>query len=239
MAMARYWEWERTVARELPEVISSGRIEILFQPIYRLHQGLPAARGFEALARFPTAPRIPLGLWFRTAREMGITTQLEMEAIRAIFKTERRIPGEAFLCVNASVDSLPLLAGSIPSGLQGRVIVDLPYSALTSPGIDDSSELLRASGAGVAIDDVALEDLELQRDRILELRPDCVKVDVAEGVAATGRARSDLVAAVEWCNQAGITLMAERVERVTDLAVLEASGVKWAQGLSLSPPLEL
>ena len=239
MALARYWEWERTVERELPGVIAQARIEILFQPIYRLHHGLPAARGFEALARFPAAPRIPLGLWFRAARDMGLTTQLEMEAIRAIFGAERRLPAEAFLCVNASVESLPSLIGSIPPGLKGRLIVDLPCSALQTTEIEESIEPIRTSGAGVAIDDVALEDLEFYRSRILELQPDCVKVDVATGISATGQARIHLSDASVWCSEAGVTLMAERVERVADLAVLETAGVKWAQGLSLSPPLDL
>jgi EAL domain-containing protein (putative c-di-GMP-specific phosphodiesterase class I) len=33
--------------------------------------------------------------------------------------------------------------------------------------------------------------------------------------------------------------MAERVERVADLAGLESAGIEWAQGHCLSPPIDL
>lgn len=239
MALARLWEWERTVERELPRVIADGEIEILFQPIYRIRQGVPAARGFEALSRFPVAPRIPLGLWFLTARDKGLSPALEMAAIRAAIEALGRVHNDAFLSVNASRESLPTLANSIPPSLQGRLMIELPYSAVRRPGSKWLFELLRRAGAGIAVDDLSLEDLHELRSELSELRPDCIKVDVKTGLADKPTARAGLAKDAQWCREAGITLIAERVERVADLGVLEALGVEWAQGYSLSPPIDL
>jgi EAL domain-containing protein (putative c-di-GMP-specific phosphodiesterase class I) len=52
-------------------------------------------------------------------------------------------------------------------------------------------------------------------------------------------ARFNLAEASAWCQKAGINLIAERVERITDLSVLASVGVEWAQGYSLSRPVDL
>ncbi len=239
MALARFWEWERTVERELPRVIADGEIDILFQPIYRIDDGVIAARGFEALSRFPVAPRIPLGLWFLTARDKGLSPALEIAAIEAAIRELGRVHREAFLCVNASRESLPRLANSIPAALQGRLVIELPYSAVRRPGSKWLFELLRRAGAGIAVDDLSIEDLRDRRTVLSELQPDCIKVDVNAGLAENHTARADLAEGAAWCREAGIALIAERVERVADLGVLESAGVEWAQGYSLSPPIDL
>lgn len=239
MALARYWEWERAVERDLPRVISEGEIQTLFQPIYRISHGLPVARGFEALSRFPASPRIPLGLWFRIARELDLARDLEMAAVRAAIRSLVRVPGEAFLCVNASLGSVPELVEIIPRSLHDKLIIDLPYSAVRDSAGEEMFGLLRGAHAGVAIDDVPLEDLHALQPVLSELRPDCIKVDVLTGLADSPMARFNLAEGSAWCLKVGITLIAERVERVADLTVLEAVGVEWAQGYSLSRPVDL
>jgi EAL domain-containing protein (putative c-di-GMP-specific phosphodiesterase class I) len=99
--------------------------------------------------------------------------------------------------------------------------------------------VLRQGGAGIAIDDVPLEDLHVLRPTLLQLRPDCIKVDVLTGLAESQMARFNLAEASAWCQKAGINLIAERVERITDLSVLASVGVEWAQGYSLSRPVDL
>jgi EAL domain-containing protein (putative c-di-GMP-specific phosphodiesterase class I) len=239
MALARYWEWERTVAQELSRVVTADDIKILFQPIYRLRRGLPVARGFEALARFPVSPHIPVGLWFRTARDLEMAKELELAAIRAAFGTVVRLPEETFLCVNASLDSVDDLAEIIPGALHHRLIVDLPYASVRDHRVEDQFHALRQGGAGIAIDDVPIEDLHRLRPALLRLRPDCIKVDVFTGLAESPMARFNLAEGSAWCQEAGINLIAERVERMTDLSVLRSVGVEWAQGYSLSRPVDL
>jgi EAL domain-containing protein (putative c-di-GMP-specific phosphodiesterase class I) len=239
MALARLWEWERTVERELPRVIAEREIETLFQPIYRLHQGDRSARGFEALSRFPAAPRIPLGLWYLTARDRGLASELEMASIMAAADATPRIHPDAFLTVNASRESLPALIPAIPAALRGRLLVELPYSAVRQPGSKWLFELLRREGAGVAVDDLTLGELDIIRPALDGLHPDCIKVDVVDGLAADPATRASLADHAAWCQEAEITLIAERVEEAGDIEALEEAGVEWAQGFGLSPPLEL
>ena len=239
LALARYWEWERTVERELPRVIDEQDIRILFQPIYRLVEDVPVARGFEALSRFPVAPRIPVGLWFRMARAAGLTRELELTAINAAIRALERVSNEAFLCVNASLDTVSDLIALVPGGLHDRLMVDVPYSAMRDPRGETLFHLLRDGGAGIAVDDVPLEDLHILRPILLQLRPDFIKVDVLTGLAESTMARFNLAEGSAWCQDAGIRLIAERVERLTDLVVLDEVGVEWAQGYCLSRPVDL
>lgn len=239
LALARLWRWERTVETQLARVIADDEIKILFQPIYRLRSGVPVARGFEALSRFPVAPRIPVGLWFRTARDLGLSCELEMAAIRAAIGSLDRVSGQAFLCVNASPGTVPEIVEMATSAWEDRLMIDLPYSVLRDPRSEEMFHTLRQGGARVAIDDVPLDDLHVLRPRLRELRPDCIKVDVVTGLADSAMARFNLAEGSAWCLQAGIDLIAERVERVADLVVLDEVGVEWAQGYCLSRPVEL
>ena len=239
MAWARYWEWERAIKTELPRIIAETDLRILHQPIFWLGSSVPVVRGFEALSRFPVHPRIPVGLWFRTARDIGIGRELELAALRAATQPLERVSGKAFLCVNASLETVPRFIEVIPNPLTSPLVVDLPYATLSDPRSDDLFDELRDCGAAIAIDDVPIEDLHVLRPSLVELRPDCIKVDVLTGLAEDPMARFNLAQASAWCRGAGIRLIAERVDRVDDLAVLCDVGVEWAQGYCLSPPLML
>ncbi|MGH8951899.1 MAG: EAL domain-containing protein [Acidimicrobiia bacterium] len=239
MAWARYWEWERTIKIELPRIIAETDLQIVHQPIFWLGSSVPAARGFEALSRFPVHPRIPVGLWFRTARDMGIGRDLELAAVRAALEPIERVSGKAFLSVNASLETVPSLIEIIPHPFASPLIIDLPYSALSDPRGSELLNALRDCGASIAIDDVPVEDLHVLRPILLELRPDCIKVDLLTGLADNPMARFNLADGSAWCRGADIRLIAERVEQMDDLAVLYDLGVEWAQGYSLSPPILL
>jgi len=239
MAWARYWEWERAVKIELPRIIADTDLRILHQPIFWLGSGVPVARGFEALSRFPIHPRIPVGLWFRTARDMGIGCELELAAVRAALMPLERVSGKAFLSVNASLETVPRLIEIIPNTLASPLTIDLPYGALNDPRGGELFEVLRDRGASIAIDDVPIEDLHVLRPSLLELQPDCIKVDVLTGLANDPMARFNLADGLAWCRGAGIRLVAERVDRLDDLAVLYDLGLEWAQGYCLSRPVLL
>lgn len=239
MALARYWEWERTVEHELPRVIDETDIRIIFQPICRLFDGMPVVLGFEALSRFPVAPPIPAGVWFRTARELGLSRQLELTAIIAAIGALGRVSEEAFLCVNASLDTVPDLVEIVPERLGERLIIDVHYSAFPRPLTSEPFRLLRDLGARIAVDDVPLEGAHDLRPVLTELRPAFVKVDVLAGLADAAMARLELAECAAWCEKAGIELIAERVARLDDLEVLDKIGVRWAQGFCLAPPVAL
>ncbi|MFQ5524175.1 MAG: EAL domain-containing protein [Acidimicrobiia bacterium] len=76
------------------------------------------------------------------------------------------------------------------------------------------------------------------RPTLTGLRPDYVKVDVITGLTDDPMARLDLAEAVIWCKEWGITLIAERVEKATDVQILYDLGVRFVQGHSLARPVE-
>src|SRR3970040_3053652 len=100
-------------------------------------------------------------------------------------------------------------------------MVDAPYPAMRHPRGEEVFHLLRDGGAGIAVDDVPLEDLHVLRPSLLQLRPDSIKVDVLTGLAESAMARFNLAEGSAWCQDAGIRLIAERVERLSDLAILD------------------
>jgi EAL domain-containing protein (putative c-di-GMP-specific phosphodiesterase class I) len=239
MARARVWEWEKTVRQLLPEVIANRELVCLFQPIYELRAGVPLSRGYEALARFPKAPRIPIGLWFRIAHDTGQGVELELAAAHNAIDSLIRFPHSAFLFLNASVTTAAVLAGSLERAVASRLVIDIPYSAGLHAGSRQVFEDLKASGAKVSIDDVPIYDLDYVSQHLHGVRPNYIKVDVNAGLSDNTTRMAQLARGSAWCHEAGINLVAERVETARDLLTLAEVGIEWAQGYSLARPTEL
>lgn len=238
LAFVRFWQWERTVRLRLSDVLAAGDLKMLFQPIFALQGESRRPRGYEALARFPVAPRIPVGLWFRVASEMGLAHDLELAAAQKAAEVFPRLPDDSLLFVNASLTTAIDLANQMPGQMTSRLVVDIPYTAMADPEYRSVFHQLWEVGPEVAIDDVPVRDLDTVRTMLLALHPDYVKADVITGLTDDPMARFNLAEAAVWCQESDITLIAERVGKVTDLAVLYDLGVQWAQGYSLARPAE-
>jgi len=237
-AFVRLWQWERTVRERLSDVLAAGNLKMLFQPIFALQGESRRPSGYEALARFPVAPRIPVGLWFRVASEMGLAQDLELTAAQKAVDALPRLPDDSLLFVNASLTTATDLANQIPRQMRSRLVVDIPYKAMADPECRSVFGRLWEVGAEVAIDDVPVGDLHTVRTMLTTLRPDYVKADLITGLTDDPMARFNLAEAAVWCQDSGITLIAERVGKATDLAILHDLGVHWAQGYSLARPAE-
>jgi EAL domain-containing protein (putative c-di-GMP-specific phosphodiesterase class I) len=238
-ALTRYWQWERTVKTHLQEAIAGLGVRPLFQPIFFLDRGIPICRGFEALARFAAAPEIPVGLWFRVARELGEARGLELAAIRAALPSIARLPDGCFLSVNSSIDLASEVIEMVPAVLRRRLLLDIPFAGLFDHEGIDTLDSIAPTGTRIAIDDVPLECALDSLDEILAIGPAAIKVDVltdADDISTAGATISELV---DRCHQRGVTVIAERVEKVTHLTALIDHGLEWAQGFSLSRPVEL
>ena len=239
LALARYWEWERTIKSLLPRVITRGEIATVFQPIFHLLPGMPTCRGYEALSRFPASPTIPVGLWFQTARNMGLARDLEIAAVQACMRSLARVPEDAFVSVNSSLEAVDNVLHEVDEGLGWRLLIDLPNTSMDDPRYPSVADRIRVLGAKVCIDDIPLEQLGPLLSQMSATLPDAVKVDVLGALDDTPSSRNVLANVTETFRRIGITLIAERVERVTDLALLTAVGFEWAQGYSLGRPQEL
>lgn len=237
-AFVRFWQWERTVRERLSDVLAVGNLKMLFQPIFALQGESRRPSGYEALARFPVAPRIPVGLWFRVASEMGLAHDLELAAAQKAAEVFPRLPDDSLIFVNASLTTAIDLADQMPGQMRSCLVVDIPYTAMADPECKTVFHRLWEVGAEVAIDDVPVGDLHTVRPTLLALHPDYVKADMITGLTDDPMARFNLAEAAVWCLESDIGLIAERVEKATDLAVLYDLGVQWAQGYSLARPAE-
>jgi EAL domain-containing protein (putative c-di-GMP-specific phosphodiesterase class I) len=118
-------------------------------------------------------------------------------------------------------------------------VIDIPYSAGLHADSRQVLEDLKASGAQVSIDDVPIHDLDYVSQHLHGVRPDYIKVDVNAGLSDNTTRMAQLARGSAWCHEAGINLVAERVETARDLLTLAGVGIEWAQGYSLARPTEL
>lgn len=237
LGLARFWLWERFIKEHLPRTLVDGGLTTVFQPIHRLSDVGTEARAHEALTRFPTAPGIPVSLWFRVARETGFGTPLEVAAVRSALKSVDLLPEESLLFLNASVDAVNELLGAVDIETKSRLVVDIPLKDTHHPDCITAINRLRREGARIAVDDVPLASLHELRPHLTSIEPDYIKVDVLVGLAQNLMGRFNLAEGAVWCHDGGIEIVAERVEQREDLAMLFDLGVDWAQGFSLSEPV--
>jgi len=238
LALAQVWEWERLVDEQLDSVIAEEAVEVALQPIYPLGGTKERPWGYEALARFPTAPGAPVGMWFRAAVASGRALPLELLCVRKATVAVEALPADTSLCVNASAVAAGELRAVVDPDLAARVIVDIPYAVVETPVWSDVHAGLRAWGMRAAIDDVAPEALRDLRAGLQPPYPTFVKVDVVAGLADNGAATRELEEAVSWARDNGITVIAERVQQPADLAIVEELGISLAQGYCLGAPPE-
>lgn len=237
-ALARVWKWEGTIQRRLPQILASGGFTILFQAIFDIRGEFPLLRAYEALARFPVERRIPTGLWFNIADQMGLRLDLELATARRALDMFHRLPDEILLFVNISPSAAPMLADEVSRALAERVVLDLPAVSMAHPDLGWVPGDLRWRGLAMAFDDMPLSQESLRNLAASHPMPEYLQIDLASANEVEDP-RDLLKAAVEWCHISRITLVAKRVERATQLYALREMGFDWAQGYSLARPTEL
>lgn len=224
--------------RELRPLLDPEGTTAVFQPIRHLLTG--AVAGYEALARFAGGRRPDLVL--AEAHAVGVGVDLELHAATLQVEAFRRSSANragAYLAVNAS---LPLLASGRladvvrPTGLERRVLEVTDRDPSASAGLGTALTSMRHSDVRVAIDDSG-GGLPGVR-RILELRPDILKVDgsLVRDLHRQRPRRALVAGLAAYCNEAGILLVAEGIEQQAELDVLRDLGVSHGQGYLLGEP---
>ncbi len=222
--------------RLLPRVLASGEIEASFQAIFDVRSTVPVLRGYEAYARFPAAPRIPAGLWFSTAKRMGLSMPLSLATARVALGQLAHLPQTAILFVNTQPEVAASLAAELSAHSAARVVFDFPPSAFGQAGTDSVIEFVRSCGVGVSFDDEPFGEDTIERIATTNGHLDFVKLDALNTTPATVEATRRLSV---WCHSRGIFLVAKRTEGMADLEMLREAGIDWAQGHVLSRPASL
>lgn len=213
-------------------------VDMAFQPIVDLGRGVVC--GYEALARFPTELGPP-DVWIAAARAVGLGDRLEALLVGKALDARPHLPANCFLSLNVSLAALassvlyevlcerPNLSAVVLEVTEQTDVAggDLPRAAL---------DTLRRSGAALAVDDAGSGYGSL--NRILELRPEFVKVDKGlvggvDGDEAKGAAIEMLGG---FAGRTDAWIIAEGVERVEELQALARLGVPLAQGHLFAAP---
>ncbi len=237
-ALATIWLWERTVREQLDTVLDSGRILTLVQGYFDLRRGDPLLVAYQALSRFPGAPRIPTGLWFAVAEQSGSYGRLVEATAQKAMRLVPRLPVDTRLFVHASAQTLPRLLEHPADGGPERVVFVIPFRSAGHPGDQGRTFVEERFSARFAVDNVPSLDAWLASVMALGTTPGYITVDLSAGMEGkVDKASYSRLA--EWCRHRGVTLIAKRVERVTDLTILRDLGFRWAQGYGLSTPTEI
>jgi EAL domain-containing protein (putative c-di-GMP-specific phosphodiesterase class I) len=220
-------------------VIDSRQISIVYQPIWKLGQARPV--GFECLARFTAAPQRTPDKWFAEAGETGLSTELELTAIRLALGVAKALPSDIYLAVNASPQTF--LSEELADALGGIPPQQIVLEITEHANIDNYDDLraalrpLRERGVRLAVDDAGAGYCTLRH--ILQLQPDLIKLDMSltRNINLDPARRALASALVLFARDTGSCIIAEGVETASELSILQSIGIQKAQGFFLGRPL--
>jgi EAL domain-containing protein (putative c-di-GMP-specific phosphodiesterase class I)/GGDEF domain-containing protein len=235
----------------LDDILRSGRLSPLFQPVVDLTNG--RVYGYESLIRGPidTDLHSPEAL-FGEARRRGVHPLVEHASANSGLRVfqDADPPTGSSLFLNMSASALLHFwvkwGTSMPARLldacaiePARIVIELTEHDPVYPDMSVLTEILRALrafGVRLALDDYGVGHASLQLWS--EAQPDLVKIDryFFHGIAQDER-RQKLVRAVLSVAQClGTPTVAEGVETAEDLAIVRDLGIRYAQGWFLGYP---
>ena len=235
----RHEEQERARrTAELDGLLALGNPVMVFQPVVDLSSDKLV--GVEALARFPGPPERRPDIVFDHADRLGRTLELEMRALRAATAQLDDLLGDAFLSINVSPETA--LSEELATLLRGlpreRILLELTEHTHVDdyPALRVALAEHRAAGMRLAIDDTGAGYASFHH--LLLLQPDVIKLDIAltQGIHHDPARRALGVALVAFAEEVGATIIAEGIEEIGELEVLQELRVPWGQGFYLAAP---
>ena len=205
---------------------------VVFQPLVDLHAWKVV--GFEALARFEGIAS-PLEAFARAERD-GRREELELHLISLAIDAAPQLPEDLFITLNASGTTIldprlpDLLTHMVrPWGLElfeAETPVDL---AVVRTRVTELGGQLLVDDAGAANADVP---------RIMELRPDVVKIDRALfwKVTAEAEARACLEGLLDAARDIGARVLVEGIAEAEHVDVARSLGADLGQGFHIGMP---
>jgi EAL domain-containing protein (putative c-di-GMP-specific phosphodiesterase class I) len=225
----------------IENAIDRDELSIVFQPIWDLETMRPVS--FECLSRFAASPYRSPDKWFAEAAEVGHGVMLELAAIRQALTSLPRFPSNIYLGLNASPAAI--LSGEIAKlfdGVElGRLVLEVTEHSTVANYPDLLAVLnpLRQRGLRLAVDDAGAGYCSLSH--ILNMRPDIIKLDIGltRDIDLDPARKALSRALVGFAADTGAQIIAEGVERNSELNALRSIGVRKVQGFLLGQPLSL
>ena len=215
----------------------------MFLPIFELstYDGKHArVAGFEALSRFSHGKPPE---WFKAATEAGLRYDLELTAVREAVSKFRKVPGDAFLSLNVSNETLlsSMLVEAVRPIPADRVVFELSEEAAVE-NYQTTREViarLQSQGYRLALDDVGAGEMDLWD--LFRLRPDLIKLDVTlTRDLSREPGRVAMVEAIEvFASRLGAAVIAEGIEESEELRMLQSLEVPLGQGYLLGAAAEV
>lgn len=222
----------------IEEVMASDvALEPAFQPIVALDGHI---RGYEALARFKAEPMQGPDRWIQDAYDADMGLELEVECVRRALSYRSEVPRGAYVSVNVSPELVEsdLLGQVLGDGRLDGIVFEITEHRDVSDYavLADRLALLRGRGAAVAIDDAGAGFASMRH--VLKLRPDYVKVDrdLVDGIHLDGAKRALMRSFAALAEETHALIVAEGVETMDELLVLQEIGVDAVQGYLLARP---
>ena len=223
------------------DVLRESRLTTVLQPIVRLADGITV--GYEALTRFPIEYDLSTGRWFEDAARHGLSVPLEIAAVEAGLACLPRIPGDAYIALNVSPETVcgsrlaSLLEASEPQRLVLEITEHTPVDDYTQ--LNGCLAALQARGVRIAVDDTGAGFASLRH--VLRLSPDIIKLDISlvREVDQRPRMQALIAALLTFADGTRAQLVAEGVETERQRDALRSLGVPFAQGYFLGHPAAL
>lgn len=224
--------------REVRQSLDACDVQIALQPLVSL--SAREWRGAEALARFPSSSR-RVDEMFAMAARCGLGPELELMCLSQALGLLDRIPPGVYLSVNMSPEGIATaeFVGLMSSCTSlDRLVLEVTEHAPVDlyGSLLDVLAPLRDEGLRLAVDDVGAGYASFRH--VLKLHPDILKIDrsLVDGIASDSALRSIAGNLVLLALDLRATVVAEGVENLADLEVLETIGVDMAQGYLFARP---
>lgn len=228
-------------------LLSEHKLTVAFQPIWDLARG--TVLSFEALVR----PAAEYGLAgpqeaFDIAEKIGRAHELDYICIQAILARAKDLPPDALLSINLSPQTLDhdvltgavLLEAIVSAGLTtNRVVLELTERSMARLSVVvREARHLRDLGFRLALDDTGVGNAGLEM--LSQLPVDFVKIDrtVVANALVDKTAYSVLVGIATIAHEMDSYVIAEGIENVEMLDLVQQVGVQGVQGYLLGCPSE-
>jgi diguanylate cyclase (GGDEF)-like protein/PAS domain S-box-containing protein len=235
--------------RDLRDALASDQLWMAYQPLVELASGRVA--GAEALLRWdhPVRGPVPPGDFIDVAEDSGLIVEVGQLVVSEVCRDVARHPGWDGLRIAVNLSARQLsqsdFAQTVRSCLEReglppqRLAIELTENVLMEAGGSALRQLeeLHAHGIAVGIDDFGTGYASLTYLRRLPVS--FVKID-RSFVARLGRDREDasiVEAVVRLCEAMDVSVVAEGIETVEQLAVLQALGCTLGQGFLFGRPV--
>jgi EAL domain-containing protein (putative c-di-GMP-specific phosphodiesterase class I) len=219
-------------------------VRTMFQPLVHLES--MEAVGYETLTRPPTEGSIePI---VKAAIETDRTIELDQVIVEQIFE---RLQHLTYVPRHLTINVLPASLGASffdarsfaercrSAGLEpSRITLECTeqQSAPDLEGLQRRVRQLRREGFGFAVDDAGAGYASFRL--IAELRPSLIKIDrdIVTGIGQDDAKQALVEAFVGFARRINADLLAEGIERLTELQTLQALGVRLGQGYLFGKP---